>query len=128
MTTSNRSHRVAVVTGGGGGIGSACALDLARHGAAVVVVDPGVGVDGEVLNEPTAAQTAQRIRAEGGVAIDATVSVTDREAFEVLFEEVQRDLGGVDILVNAAGIVRYAGLLQATEDDWSAVLDVHFTG
>jgi len=57
-----------VVTGGGGGIGTAVALELARRGIAVVAMDPGAGLQGEPLNEPTAEETARRIAAEGGVA------------------------------------------------------------
>src|SRR6516162_6861148 len=122
------TSRVAVVTGGGGGIGSACALELARNGATVIVVDPGVGVQGEDLKEPSAANTASRIRAEGGTAIDSTVSVTDRAEVENLFQQLRRDLGSLDIVVNTAGILRFPDFVDAQEDDWTAVLDVHFCG
>jgi NAD(P)-dependent dehydrogenase (short-subunit alcohol dehydrogenase family) len=125
---SVRAGRVAVVTGGGGGIGSACALELARNGATVVVVDPGVGVQGEDLKEPSAANTASRIRAEGGTAIDSTVSVTDRAGVQDLFHQLKRDLGSLDIVVNTAGILRFPDFVDAEEDDWTAVLDVHFNG
>jgi NAD(P)-dependent dehydrogenase (short-subunit alcohol dehydrogenase family) len=120
--------RVAVVTGGGGGIGSACSLELARQGATVVVMDPGVGVQGEDLKEPSAADTARRIRAEGGTAIDSMVSVTDLAAVESLFQEVRRDLGSLDIVVNTAGILRFPDFVATTEDDWTAVVDVHYNG
>jgi NAD(P)-dependent dehydrogenase (short-subunit alcohol dehydrogenase family) len=120
--------RVAVVTGGGGGIGSACALELARNGATVVVLDPGVGVQGEDLKEPRAANIARQIRAEGGAAIDSMVSVTDLAAVEALFQQVRRDLGSLDIVVNTAGILRFPDFVEAAEDDWTAVLDVHFNG
>jgi NAD(P)-dependent dehydrogenase (short-subunit alcohol dehydrogenase family) len=126
--SSPLSGRVAVVTGGGGGIGSASAVELARQGATVVVMDPGVGVQGEDLKEPTAADTAQRIRAAGGTAMDSTVSVTDRGAVQDLFQEIKRNHGSLDIVVNPAGILRFPGLVDTTEDDWSAVLDVHFNG
>jgi NAD(P)-dependent dehydrogenase (short-subunit alcohol dehydrogenase family) len=118
----------AVVTGGGGGIGTAVALELARRGVAVVAMDPGVGVQGEPLNEPTAAQTAKRITAEGGVARASTASVTDRGAICSLFAEVIAEFGALDIVVNTAGILRYAPFLDASEPDWRAVLDVHLTG
>jgi NAD(P)-dependent dehydrogenase (short-subunit alcohol dehydrogenase family) len=118
----------AVVTGGGGGIGTAVALELARRGVAVVAMDPGVGVQGEPLNEPTAAQTAKRIAAEGGVARASTASVTDRGAVRSLFAEVIAEFGALDIVVNTAGILRYAPFLDASEQDWRAVLDVHLTG
>ena len=126
--SSPLNGRVAVVTGGGGGIGSASAVELARQGATVVVMDPGVGVQGEDLKEPTAADTARRIRAAGGTAMDSTVSVTDRAAVQDLFEEVKRNHGSLDIVVNPAGILRFPALVDTTEDDWLAVLDVHFNG
>ena len=118
----------AVVTGGGGGIGTAVALELARRGVAVVAMDPGVGVQGEPLNEPTAAQTAERIAAEGGVARASSASVTDRGAVRSLFAEVVAEFGALDIVVNTAGILRYAPFLDASEEDWRAVLDVHLNG
>jgi len=118
----------AVVTGGGGGIGTAVALELARRGIAVVAMDPGVGVQGEPLNEPTAANTARRIAAEGGVARASTASVTDRGALRSLFAGVVAEFGALDIVVNTAGILRYAPFLDASEEDWRAVLDVHLNG
>ena len=128
MTEQSRRRPVAVVTGGGGGIGTAVALELGRRGIAVVAMDPGVGLQGEPLNEPTAAQTAQRITAEGGVARASTASVTDRAAVRSLFAEVVGAFGSLDIVVNTAGILRFAPFLDAGEDDWRAVLDVHLNG
>ena len=118
----------AVVTGGGGGIGTAVALELARRGIAVVAMDPGVGVQGEPLNEPTAAATARRIAAEGGVARASTASVTDRAAVRSLFAGVVAEFGALDIVVNTAGILRFAPFLDTPEDDWRAVFDVHLNG
>ena len=123
-----RRRRAAVVTGGGGGIGTAVALELARRGVAVVAMDPGVGVQGEPLDEPTAAQTARLITAEGGVARASTASVTDRAAVRSLFAGVVAEFGSLDIVVNTAGILRFAPFLQASEDDWRAVLGVHLDG
>jgi NAD(P)-dependent dehydrogenase (short-subunit alcohol dehydrogenase family) len=120
--------RVAVVTGGGGGIGSAAALELARQGARVVVVDPGVSVVGEPLDEPTAAATADRIKTEGFSAESSTVSVTDCDDLRSLLEDVRARHGSLDIVVNTAGIVRTARLPDTEEDDWSSVLGVHFDG
>jgi len=124
---TDRRH-AAVVTGGGGGIGTAVALELARQGIAVVAMDPGVGVQGEPLNEPTAAETAKRIAAEGGVARASNASVTDRGAVRSLFADVVAEFGALDIVVNTAGILRYAPFLDASEEDWRAVLDVHLNG
>jgi len=128
MTDLGRRRPAAVVTGGGGGIGTEVALELARRGVAVVAMDPGVGLQGEPLNEPTAAQTAKRIEAEGGVARASTASVTDRDAVRSLFADVIGEFGSLDIVVNTAGILRFASFLDAAEDDWRAVLDVHLNG
>lgn len=128
MTDLGRRRPVAVVTGGGGGIGTEVALELARRGVAVVAMDPGVGLQGEPLNEPTAAQTVRRIEAEGGVARASTASVTDRGAVRSLFAGVAGEFGALDIVVNTAGILRFAPFLDASEDDWRAVLDVHLNG
>src|SRR5712691_3940658 len=92
--------RVAVVTGGGSGIGSAAALELARLGATVVVADPGVGVQGEPAAQPTARQTVDKITAAGGQARASTVSVTDAAAVRSLFDEVVQDFGSLDIVLN----------------------------
>src|SRR5580692_12989491 len=128
MTDLGRRRPAAVVTGGGGGIGTEVALELARRGIAVVAMDPGVGLQGEPLDEPTAAQTAKRIEAEGGVARASTASVTDRDAVRSLFADVVGEFGSLDIVVNTAGILRFASFLDAAEDDWRAVLDVHLNG
>jgi NAD(P)-dependent dehydrogenase (short-subunit alcohol dehydrogenase family) len=128
MTDLGRRRPAAVVTGGGGGIGTEVALELARRGVAVVAMDPGVGLQGEPLDEPTAAQTAKRIEAEGGVARASTASVTDRDAVRSLFAGVVGEFGSLDIVVNTAGILRFASFLDAAEDDWRAVLDVHLNG
>ena len=119
---------VAVVTGGGGGIGSAAAAELARQGAAVAVVDNGVGAQGEPLEEPTAAETVKRIEADGGTARASTVSVTDAGAVRGLFAEVRRDFGRVDMVLNAAGIVCYTPVAGTDDHDWASVLDVHVNG
>ncbi|MCU1343850.1 MAG: putative oxidoreductase [Acidimicrobiia bacterium] len=121
-------RRVAVVTGGGGGIGTQAALELARQGAVVVAMDPGAGTQGEPLNEPTAAATAELVKAQGGTAISSTASVTDRAAVGALFREVVAEFGSLDIVVNTAGILRFPKLLESTEDDWWSVLDVHLNG
>ena len=120
--------RVAIVTGGGGGIGSAAALELARQGAVVVAMDPGVGVQGEPLAEASAAATVKAIEAEGGKAIASMASVTNREEVAALFGQIVQDLGSLDIVLNTAGILRFRSLAASSEDDWSAVLDVHLNG
>jgi len=125
---TDMSGRVAVVTGGGAGIGSATALELARRGATVVAVDPGAGVRGEPLGEPSAAETVRRIEARGGRGLASTVSVTDATAVRALFDDVVRRFGHVDVVVNAAGVLRFPRIAEASEEDWSTVLDVHLGG
>ena len=123
-----KQQRVAVVTGAGGGIGGAVAAELARRGLAVVVMDPGTGLHGEPLNEPTAAAAAQRITAAGGTARASTASVTDRAALRALFREVVSEFGALDVVVNPAGIVPAEQFPHASQDDWSRVLGIHLDG
>ena len=121
-------QRVAVVTGGGGGIGAAIAEELGRGGWFVVTVDPLVTLDGsERLPEPQES-TAGRIVAAGGAARASSVSVTDGEAVDGLFRGVAHDHGGLDAVVNVAGITRQTYFAQGTEEDWQAVLSVHLQG
>ena len=123
-----QQQRVAVVTGAGGGIGGAVAAELARRGLAVVVMDPGVGLHGEPLDEPTAAATAQRITEAGGTARASTASVTDRAALRALFREVVTEFGSLDVVVNPAGIVPAEQFPHASQHDWSQVIGIHLGG
>jgi NAD(P)-dependent dehydrogenase (short-subunit alcohol dehydrogenase family) len=121
-------QRVAVVTGGGGGIGAAVAEELGRGGWFVVTLDPLVTLDGsEQLPEPEET-TAGRIVAAGGSARASATSVTDGEAVRELFEEVADEHGGLDAVVNVAGITRQTYFGKGTESDWMAVLAVHLEG
>ena len=120
--------RVAVVTGGGGGIGAAIAEELGRDGWFVVTVDPLVTLDGsERLPEPEET-TVGRIVAAGGSARASSVSVTDAEAVRALFRELADEHGGLDAVVNVAGITRQTGFAHGTEEDWLEVLAVHLGG
>ncbi|HTZ09031.1 MAG TPA: SDR family NAD(P)-dependent oxidoreductase, partial [Acidimicrobiales bacterium] len=121
-------RRVAVVTGGGGGIGAAVAEELGRGGWFVVTVDPLVSLDGsERLPEPEET-TAGRIVAAGGAARASATSVTDGDGVRALFGELVEEHGGLDAVVNVAGITRQTGFAHGTEADWSAVLAVHLEG
>jgi NAD(P)-dependent dehydrogenase (short-subunit alcohol dehydrogenase family) len=121
-------QRVAVVTGGGGGIGGAIAEVLGRSGWFVVTVDPMVTLEGtEDLPEPETT-TAGRIVAAGGAARASSASVTDGEALRALFEELAAERGGLDAVVNVAGITRQSYYARGTEEDWQALLSVHLGG
>ena len=121
-------QRVAVVTGGGGGIGAAIAEELGRTGTFVVTVDPLVSVDGvEQLPDP-GQTTAGRIVAAGGSARASAVSVTDRDGVSSLFADLADEFGGLDAVVNVAGITRQMSYTEGREDDWLSVLSVHLDG
>ena len=94
----------------------------------VVTLDPLVTLDGsERLPEPEET-TAGRIVAAGGSARASSVSVTDGEAVRDLFEELADQHGGLDAVVNVAGITRQTYFGRGTEEDWLAVLAVHLGG
>ena len=126
--TSMLEGKVAVVTGGGRGIGRSHCLELARHGAAVVVVDPGVGVHGDAAGEDPADEVVTRIEDAGGRAMASRGSVTSwSECREVVDLALDR-FGRLDILVNNAGIVRDRMITSMAEDDWDQVVEVHLKG
>jgi len=121
-------RRVAVVTGGGGGIGAGVAEELGRRGWFVVTVDPLVTLDGSAQLPEPEETTADRIVAAGGAARASSASVTDAEAVRSLFCELADEHGGLDAVVNVAGITRQTYFGQGTEEDWLAVLAVHLEG
>ncbi len=105
---SNAADRqqVVVVTGGGAGIGAAIAEAVGRTGAYVVTVDPGVTVDGLGQDEAPPETTADRIVAAGGAARASNASVTDAAAIDALFSGLVDEFGGLDAVINVAGISR----------------------
>ena len=121
-------QRVAVVTGGGGGIGAGVAEELGRGGWFVVTVDPLVTLDGSEQLPEAEETTAGRIVAAGGSARASSASVTDAEAICGLFRELADEHGGLDAVVNVAGITRQTYFGRGTEEDWQAVLAVHLQG
>ena len=121
-------QRVAVVTGGGGGIGAAIAEELGRGGWFVVTVDPLVTLDGSARLPEPEETTAGRIVAAGGSARASSVSVTDGQAVRDLFAGLVDEFGGLDAVVNVAGITRQTYFGKGTEEDWLAVLSVHLDG
>lgn len=121
-------QRVVVVTGGGGGIGAAIAEELGRTGAFVVTMDPLVSVDGSEQLPTPEETTAGRIVAAGGSARASSVSVTDRDGVRDLFASLVEELGGLDAVVNVAGITRPTSFAKGSEQDWLDVLSVHLDG
>jgi len=121
--------RVAVVTGAGGGLGRAYALELARRGARVVVNDLGGARDGSGggSSRPAEAVVAE-IEAAGGEALANFDNVATPEGGEAIVAAAVKAFGRVDILINNAGILRDKSFLKMEPENWRAVLDVHLTG
>ena len=120
--------KVVAITGAGRGVGREIALLAARHGAAVVVNDPGVGGGGEGGDAGPAQQTADAIIAAGGQAHATLASVTDPlGAASIIADAVQR-FGRIDAVVNNAGILRDSIWHKLSHEDWRAVIDVHLNG
>jgi NAD(P)-dependent dehydrogenase (short-subunit alcohol dehydrogenase family) len=120
--------RVAVVTGGGRGLGRAYALLLASRGAKVVVNDPGGTVKGEGFDAGTAEAVVREIKAAGGTALACTDSVATPEGGRAIIEAAVAHYGSIDILIHNAGNVRYGSLKELTYEDFEAVLSVHLRG
>jgi NAD(P)-dependent dehydrogenase (short-subunit alcohol dehydrogenase family) len=120
--------RVAIITGGGRGIGREHCLELARQGATVVVNDLGVGLHGEPGEETPAQSVVAEIEALGGTAVADGTSVTDWHGVGALVERTVADFGHLDVVVNNAGIVRDRMIVSAGEDDWDPVIAVHLKG
>ncbi|WP_134739045.1 SDR family oxidoreductase [Nocardioides sp. 503] len=125
--------RVAIVTGAGRGIGRAHALELAAHGAAVVVNDYGVSLagqrgPGEGSGESPADQVVAEIEAAGGRAVANGADVADFADAEAMVRQAIDTFGGLDVLVNNAGFVRDRMLVNTSEEEWDAVVRVHLKG
>lgn len=111
--------KTAIVTGAGSGIGKGCAQTLAQAGASVVVAD---------INLPDAEETCAQINSTGGKAIPFEVDITNRQKFNKLVEDTIKKLGGIDILVNVAGINKRNLLVDMPEEDWRRIIEINLTG
>ncbi len=120
--------RVAVVTGGGRGLGRSYAMLLASRGAKVVVNDPGGSLDGEGVDAVPADHVVGEITAAGGQAVACTESVTTREGGDAIIRTALEHYGRLDILIHNAGNVRRGSLKEMSYEDFDAVLDVHLRG
>jgi NAD(P)-dependent dehydrogenase (short-subunit alcohol dehydrogenase family) len=120
--------RVAVVTGGGRGLGRSYALLLASRGAKVVVNDPGGSLDGGGVDSGPAECVVSEITAAGGQAVACTESVSTPEGGDSIVRTALEHYGRLDILIHNAGNVRRGSLKEMSYEDFDAVLDVHLRG
>ena len=120
--------RVAVVTGGGRGLGRSYAVLLASRGAKVVVNDAGGGLDGDGDDPGPAQEVVAEITAAGGEAVACGASVATREGGEAIVGAALENYGGIDVLIHNAGNVRRGSLKEMSYEDFDAVLDVHLRG
>jgi len=120
--------RVVIITGAGGGLGRAHALEFARRGARVVVNDLGGTVDGTGGSSEAADAVVAEIEAMGGTAISNGSSVADDKGVETMVRQTLDAFGRIDILVNNAGILRDKTFQNMDIDDFEAVLNVHLIG
>jgi NAD(P)-dependent dehydrogenase (short-subunit alcohol dehydrogenase family) len=120
--------KVAIVTGAGRGIGREHALALAEAGARLVVNDLGGSAAGEGQDATPAQTVADEIKAAGGQAVANYDNVADFQGAENLVKQAVGEFGRLDILVNNAGIIRDRMLVNLTEEEWDAVINVHLKG
>ena len=120
--------RVVIVTGAGRGIGRGHAIEFARQGARVVVNDLGGAVDGSGNDLSPAEQVVEEIRGMGGEAVANADNVADWEGAQRLVNTAVEAFGGLDVLVNNAGILRDRMLVNMTAEEWDAVIHVHLRG
>jgi len=120
--------RVAIVTGAGRGLGREHALELARQGAKVVVNDLGTSGAGEGASSGPADEVVALIKEMGGEAVANGNDVADFDGARQLVAQAVETFGGLDVLVNNAGFLRDRMLVNATEDEWDAVIRVHLKG
>lgn len=120
--------RIAVITGAGRGIGREHALLFAREGAQVVVNDLGGANDGSGADVAAAQQVVEEITAAGGVAVANTENIATWAGAAKLVEQAVVEFGGLDVVVNNAGILRDGFIPTMTEDQWDSVVEVHLKG
>ncbi len=118
-------NRVAIVTGAGNGLGRSHALFLASRGAKVVVNDLGGGFKGEGKSSAAADKVVEEIKAAGGQAVANYDSVEDGDK---IVKTALDAFGGVDIVINNAGILRDTSFQKMTDQDWDLIVKVHLNG
>jgi NAD(P)-dependent dehydrogenase (short-subunit alcohol dehydrogenase family) len=117
MTDQPRfENKVVIVTGSGKGIGRTCAQSFAREGARVVIAD---------IDERASRQTVNDIVASGGQALFVKTSIDNPANVEDMVKETVRVYGGVDVLHNNAGVVRYGTVVELSVEDWDFILNIN---
>lgn len=111
--------KVCIVTGSGSGIGQATAIKFALEGAKVAVCD---------VNETAAADTVKEIQEKGGEAKNYKVDITDKESIQNMVDDLMKQYGRIDVLVNNAGIIMDAQLKKMTDDQFDKVINVNLRG
>ncbi len=120
--------KVAVVTGGGRGIGRGICHLLAEEGCRVVVADYGVAVDGTQPSSGPAQEVVDEIKKKGGEAVANAGDVSKAADGEAMIKQALDTFGRLDILINVAGILRDRMIFNMTEEEWDAVIAVHLKG
>lgn len=120
--------RVAIITGGGRGIGRAHCVELARRGARIVVNDLGTAIDGTGESATSAEAVATAIVEAGGTAIACAASVATEEGVAEIADAALSAFGQIDILVHNAGTVSFSAIEQMSLDSYRALLAVHLDG
>jgi 3-oxoacyl-[acyl-carrier protein] reductase len=111
--------KVAVITGGANGLGKATALLFSEHGAKVVIVD---------INQEAGDQVVAEITGKGGSASFEQTNISKSVEVSKMMEKVVTKYGGIDILINNAGILADAQLVKMTEEEWDRVIDINLKG
>ena len=121
-------NKVAIVTGGGGGIGREIALALAAEGASVVVNDIGVSLTGDGGSDSPAEETCGLVTQKGGKAVISNDSVSSWKSAQLIIQKALDTFGKIDIVINNAGILRDTIFHKMDPSDWEDVINVHLNG
>jgi NAD(P)-dependent dehydrogenase (short-subunit alcohol dehydrogenase family) len=128
MTEIDFRGRVAIVTGAGGGLGRTYAIDMAARGASVVVNDLGGSYDGHGASRTMADSVVAEIVAAGGRAVASHDSISTSDGGKRVVELATDTFGRLDVLINNAGILRNAAMMNVPDEDIDALIDVHLKG
>jgi NAD(P)-dependent dehydrogenase (short-subunit alcohol dehydrogenase family) len=129
MAGRHLEGKVAVVTGGAGGMGSWICKVFAEQGAKVVVADTGADVEGRMGMDPSRVNAVvDEIKAAGGEAVSIVGDISEMDVAERTIRTAIDTYGGLDILVCAHGILRERMIFNMTEDDWDGVIKAHLKG